>query len=1128
MGSGANERTGATIERQRAMSDSLGFLNHGPLPFVGRSRELERLLAFWRGTPEAQELRAALVLGEAGIGKSRLLEEFLTRASRDGGVLVHAKLYPESTGSVISLLATALRGIDASGNAQRKPADDSTSAVVASLRRSSRLRPTLVIVEDAHLLAGASLAEFSLLLSALADEFISLLCLARPVNLEFKAILEQYLVDEIELKGLTDIDVQRLWEEVHGDANNNEVAPLLQHVSGGNPLALRSALRSAIKSGALQRDDRTGVLRIGVQPGLLDGMVKGSVELLSEGMATHLSGEERAAASRLSMLGEIFSREAARVMINESESTIAGLIAKGIIAPSTAAAAPLPAISSQRTRSFPITSHRLLSFTHSLLHRHLLSHARDGGPRIVAAIAEGCPLYSVLPLHLLGDLDHRERSAPATVREAMLRMFAVAFHLDSTSDWQQTEGILRGARRLFEMHCDDWDQQQQADLRALLLYHTVLIHRRENATPAFRDMVDELLRQTSAPTSPTLQEMHLRGLRYRHWLAANRGDYAECEAVWDEAEELVSRYRDLRLGRAYADYLRAAVSAAHRFDDFRIARRVEQRLAEIMSSPEADDVHRRDTWALVSTYLLEVFSDEEELAKRLTLLQELERHDDGSDARLRMCKLLMLNSIGQVDEVAASLRSSLPLFAERGETGYVAESLAMQVSGLGLTESDSDTVDARASACLSDIASDLRELYQNDLLHKQMVAALMRGDSQWALRLVQRHPSLLEEMSDDERILYAALPCGEEMPVAVRSAMEFFSTLTESAEEAGDAEGEKTSTIDTARRIIGKPILRLSDALRLRAVIALLESSMRDSEPDGIHDLRKDVHDALGRLLEWLAERRLPLLMKGVLDMHAAYVPPKERNIWQKRLDVLAEERSALGARAPRGDGRLRLSMLGTIAVQEPDAEIQRLRGARIRSFLGLLVADRMLRTPLSYREFSRLAADGDNDPTRARDMVNLSVHRIREALGRDAILTGEETPRLNEARVRVDLLDVHSLLLRVTEARRERALMRAIPAIREALHIVGREVPFPSLYTDFFEAARTDFECALRDAIIGLVDELLGEGEVESAADILQRSVNAMPDDEDLADRLRRALLVLGRRAEAVRSGLAGDDSAQ
>src|SRR5262245_56532638 len=58
------------------------------LPFVGRSAELERLRVL---LPRAQgeDLRMALLSGEAGAGKSQLVREFAAEAAASGGLVLY-------------------------------------------------------------------------------------------------------------------------------------------------------------------------------------------------------------------------------------------------------------------------------------------------------------------------------------------------------------------------------------------------------------------------------------------------------------------------------------------------------------------------------------------------------------------------------------------------------------------------------------------------------------------------------------------------------------------------------------------------------------------------------------------------------------------------------------------------------------------------------------------------------------------------------------------------------------------------------------------------------------------------------------------------------------------------------
>src|SRR5687767_15989375 len=124
------------------------FLNHGTLPFIGRAHEIERLTGFWRGVYQATELRAMLLTGEAGVGKSRLLGEVIARIVAAGGSVVHVKLYPEATASFLSLVAHALWHPDAGRSILAAEPEAEFAMVGVALQRLARLRPTIIVVED--------------------------------------------------------------------------------------------------------------------------------------------------------------------------------------------------------------------------------------------------------------------------------------------------------------------------------------------------------------------------------------------------------------------------------------------------------------------------------------------------------------------------------------------------------------------------------------------------------------------------------------------------------------------------------------------------------------------------------------------------------------------------------------------------------------------------------------------------------------------------------------------------------------------------------------------------------------------------------------------------------------------
>jgi hypothetical protein len=100
----------------------------------------------------------------------------------------------------------------------------------------------------------------------------------------------------------------------------------------------------------------------------------------------------------------------------------------------------------------------------------------------------------------------------------------------------------------------------------------------------------------------------------------------------------------------------------------------------------------------------------------------------------------------------------------------------------------------------------------------------------------------------------------------------------------------------------------------------------------------------------------------------------------------------------------------------------------------------------------------------------------------------------------------------------RRRSLARAQQAALRALDIARGEVPFPTLYEEFFEAMREEIENRLRSTIIDLSRLLLRESDATGAGELLERAFTIMPDDEEVAELYCQALESLGRRAEAER----------
>jgi len=79
------------------------------LPLVGRARELETLRWIWQRTIEERQPHLVTVLGESGVGKTRLAVEFAVIAAELGGRTVHGRSLPYRDSSAYGAFAAQLK-----------------------------------------------------------------------------------------------------------------------------------------------------------------------------------------------------------------------------------------------------------------------------------------------------------------------------------------------------------------------------------------------------------------------------------------------------------------------------------------------------------------------------------------------------------------------------------------------------------------------------------------------------------------------------------------------------------------------------------------------------------------------------------------------------------------------------------------------------------------------------------------------------------------------------------------------------------------------------------------------------------------------------------------------------------
>ncbi|HEY2558831.1 MAG TPA: AAA family ATPase [Caldimonas sp.] len=267
------ERSAAALPARRAVVPA-SLLR--PPRLVGRSAELARLARAW------DEGRVFALLGEAGIGKSRLLQEVCT----DDGGIVLARARPGDAGIAYALLARLIRvvlerhpleGDDArrrqlalampelgepavlTGDAQRLGLQRATEATLADAAGSGL---TGVIVDDLQLADAASI---ELLQSMTQSDRLANLhwgYAQRPADAaaaaaDLRATLED--AQRLETISLGPLDLAQLHELVESlalpEADPARLSAALLKHTGGNPMFALETLKDMVLSGS-SGDDR--------------------------------------------------------------------------------------------------------------------------------------------------------------------------------------------------------------------------------------------------------------------------------------------------------------------------------------------------------------------------------------------------------------------------------------------------------------------------------------------------------------------------------------------------------------------------------------------------------------------------------------------------------------------------------------------------------------------------------------------------------------------------------------------------------------------------------------------------------------------------------------------------------
>jgi class 3 adenylate cyclase/tetratricopeptide (TPR) repeat protein len=315
-------------------------------PLVGRERELELLSDELATATRDRGSRRITIVAQAGVGKSRLIEEFGRSAMASDARLLRGRCLPYGRGITFWPLVEIVRGAAAIDDedspdvalaklaqAAGPEADDVVDRVASAVglggedfsldeifwgtrkffEHQASERPLVVLFEDIHWAESAFLDLIEYVLKNASGVPLLLVCATRPDLFEHRADWADRGAT-IVLEPLTEEQSALVVQHLLGDAPIPDVARTrIVAAAEGNPLFVEQLLSMLIDDGLLRREGDAWV----PAGDLSELSIPGTIQALLAARLDLISPEERSVIEPASVIGQIFEQPAVEELAPE-------------------------------------------------------------------------------------------------------------------------------------------------------------------------------------------------------------------------------------------------------------------------------------------------------------------------------------------------------------------------------------------------------------------------------------------------------------------------------------------------------------------------------------------------------------------------------------------------------------------------------------------------------------------------------------------------------------------------------------------------------------------------------------------------------------------------------------------
>ena len=330
--------------------EAAGVARRMDSPLVGRGAELDALLAELERVVADRACRIVTIVGEPGVGKSRLAAELIASAG-EGALALEGRCLPYGNGITYWPLVEVVRDLDlervlggepdgvtaherileAVGRAEpRSRSDELYWAIRHLLETLARERPLVLVLDDIQWAEPAFLDLVEYLAGWSRDAPILVCCLARP---DLAEVRPAWAGTTIQLSPLPREHARSLLENLAGPLDP-EAADAVGRATGGNPLFLEEMLRMLVEDGVLvERDGRLEPLAA------VDSLrVPETVQAVLAARLDRLDEDELSVLQRAAVIGQVFWWGAVADLsppeeVGEVAGRLQALVRKGLIKP---------------------------------------------------------------------------------------------------------------------------------------------------------------------------------------------------------------------------------------------------------------------------------------------------------------------------------------------------------------------------------------------------------------------------------------------------------------------------------------------------------------------------------------------------------------------------------------------------------------------------------------------------------------------------------------------------------------------------------------------------------------------------------------------------------------------------